>query len=102
MKFLERDELSNYNTQYEFLKSFEWIMRHTAHPAIRELILGSLEQMISSRASHIRSGWKPIFTALSKAAAPPAHISMKSDLKGGLTMTVSEWEKLVEVFSHHA
>jgi brefeldin A-inhibited guanine nucleotide-exchange protein len=28
MKFLERDELSHYNTQYEFLKSFEWIMRY--------------------------------------------------------------------------
>jgi brefeldin A-inhibited guanine nucleotide-exchange protein len=94
MKFLERDELAHYNTQQEFLKSFEWIMRHTSHAGIRELILGSLVQMIKSRAKSIKSGWKSIFVALSKAAAPPSHMS--GDLNGGLSMTVKEWEKLVE------
>lgn len=72
-------------------------MRHNVHPAIRELILGSLAQMISSRSSHIRSGWKSIFVVLSKAATPPSH-AVKVDLRAGSkpSMTVLEWEKLLK------
>ncbi|KAI8924147.1 hypothetical protein BC831DRAFT_436660 [Entophlyctis helioformis] len=68
MKFLEREELGHFSSQHEFLKSFEWIMKHNTSPAIRELILSSLSQMISARARSIRSGWKSIFVVLVRAA----------------------------------
>ena len=98
MKFLERDELAHYNTHHEFLKSFEWIMKNNVHPVIRELIVSSLSQMMSSRANNIKSGWKSIFVVLCKSASPPTHISSKGEnLNGGLVMTVKEWEKLVRM-----
>ncbi|KND04045.1 hypothetical protein, variant [Spizellomyces punctatus DAOM BR117] len=68
MKFLEREELGHYSAQNEFLKSFEWIMKHNANPAIRELILSSMAHMIAARARSIRSGWRSIFVVLAKAA----------------------------------
>ncbi|KAI9353054.1 hypothetical protein DFJ73DRAFT_829294 [Zopfochytrium polystomum] len=70
VKYLEKEELGHFNTQQDFLKSFEWIMKQNNNPAIRELILNSLSQMISSRAASIRSGWKPIFTVLSRTTQP--------------------------------
>jgi brefeldin A-inhibited guanine nucleotide-exchange protein len=68
MQFLEREELGQFSTQNEFLKSFEWIIKHNNRNVIGELILNSLSQMITARASRIRSGWKPIFATLGKAA----------------------------------
>ncbi|KXS09402.1 hypothetical protein M427DRAFT_140918 [Gonapodya prolifera JEL478] len=66
-KFLERDELSHYNTQSEFLRSFEHVMRHTTNASIRELIVQSVHQMVASRARNIRSGWRSIWNVLSRA-----------------------------------
>eukprot|EP01097_Dermamoeba_algensis_P006564 TRINITY_DN4101_c0_g1_i2.p1 TRINITY_DN4101_c0_g1~~TRINITY_DN4101_c0_g1_i2.p1 ORF type:complete len:1325 (+),score=338.62 TRINITY_DN4101_c0_g1_i2:566-3976(+) len=66
MKFLEKDELTNYNFQKDFLKPFENIMlTQTSTPQIRELIIHCLSQMIYSRAGNIKSGWKSIFTVFS-------------------------------------
>ncbi|KAJ3338818.1 Brefeldin A-inhibited guanine nucleotide-exchange protein 1 [Gonapodya sp. JEL0774] len=67
-KFLERDELSHYNTQSEFLRSFEHIMKHNNNTFIREHIIQSVHQMVASRARNIRSGWKSIWNVLSRAA----------------------------------
>ncbi|KAJ3033191.1 Brefeldin A-inhibited guanine nucleotide-exchange protein 2 [Rhizophlyctis rosea] len=77
MKFLEREELGHYSSQGEFLKSFEWIIRWTGRVEIRELILGSLSQMISARAKSIRSGWKVIFGVLTRGAMPVREFSQQ-------------------------
>ncbi|KAJ3152336.1 Brefeldin A-inhibited guanine nucleotide-exchange protein 2 [Geranomyces michiganensis] len=68
MKFLEREELGHWTAQNEFLRSFEWIMKHNPDPRIKELILSSTRQMIQARGKSLRSGWKSIFVVLSKAA----------------------------------
>ncbi|KAI8821421.1 uncharacterized protein EV422DRAFT_495953, partial [Fimicolochytrium jonesii] len=68
MKFLEREELGHWTAQNEFLKSFEWIIKHNPDPRIKELILSSTRQMIQARGKSLRSGWKSIFVVLSKAA----------------------------------
>lgn len=68
MKFLERDELSHYNTQSDFLRSFEQIMRNSANLTIKDLIIQSFKQMIAAKAKNIRSGWKSIWSVLSRAA----------------------------------
>lgn len=68
MKILEREELGHFSSQHEYLKSFEWIIKHTHSHPIRELILNSVLQMINAKAESIRSGWKSIFQALVKCA----------------------------------
>ena len=66
MKFLEKEELGNYSTQVEFLKSFEWIMKKSESREVQDLILNSIAQMLSARAQNIRSGWKSIFIVLAQ------------------------------------
>ncbi|CAG8577855.1 2424_t:CDS:2, partial [Racocetra persica] len=69
MKFLERDELSHYNTQSEFMKPFEQIIKSSPSPNIHDLIIQSIIQMISARARNIKSGWKSIFVVFGRAAS---------------------------------
>ncbi|CAG8561265.1 2082_t:CDS:2 [Diversispora eburnea] len=69
MKFLERDELSHYNTQSEFMKPFEQIIKNNPLPNIHDLIIQSFIQMISARARNIKSGWKSIFVVFGRAAS---------------------------------
>ncbi|CAI2183131.1 13900_t:CDS:2, partial [Funneliformis geosporum] len=69
MKFLERDELSHYNTQSEFMKPFEHIIKNNPSPNIHDLIIQSFIQMISARAKNIKSGWKSIFVVFGRAAS---------------------------------
>ncbi|XP_076925144.1 brefeldin A-inhibited guanine nucleotide-exchange protein 1-like isoform X1 [Bidens hawaiensis] len=69
MKFLEREELANYNFQNEFLRPFVIVMQKSNSVEIRELIVRCLSQMILSRVSNVKSGWKSVFMALTAAAA---------------------------------
>jgi brefeldin A-inhibited guanine nucleotide-exchange protein len=78
MKFLEKDELGQFSTQHEYLKSFEFIIKHNNAPVIRELILNSLSQMINARASRIKSGWKSIFVTLVRAAQTDEKLAQSS------------------------
>ncbi|KAF9366065.1 Brefeldin A-inhibited guanine nucleotide-exchange protein 1 [Mortierella sp. NVP85] len=68
MKFLARDELAHFNTQNELLRPFEHIYKNNPSTVIHDLIIQSLRQMISARASNIRSGWKPMFGVFGRTA----------------------------------
>ena len=68
MKFLEKDELANYNFQKDFLKPFEFIILENNKLPIRELVVRCLSQMIQARAINIKSGWKCIFTVFTLVA----------------------------------
>ena len=68
VRFLERDELCHYATQNDLVKSFEYIMKHTTFHPIKEQILSLFDQMISTQAPNIKSGWKTIMSVLSKSA----------------------------------
>ncbi|KAG0301832.1 Brefeldin A-inhibited guanine nucleotide-exchange protein 2 [Dissophora globulifera] len=68
MKFLARDELAHFNTQNELLRPFEHIYKNNPSAAIHDLIIQSLRQMITARASNIRSGWKPMFGVFGRTA----------------------------------
>lgn len=61
MKFLEREELANYNFQNEFMKPFVVVMRKSRAVEIRELIIRCVSQMVLARVSHVKSGWKSMF-----------------------------------------
>ncbi|KAI3498366.1 hypothetical protein L1887_34139 [Cichorium endivia] len=68
MKFLEREELANYNFQNEFMKPFVIVMRKSGAVEIRELIIRCVSQMILSRVNNIKSGWKSMFMVFTTAA----------------------------------
>lgn len=68
IKFLQKEELSNFNFQRVFLKPFETIMSKTKSYEIKDLILNCLDIMIRQCASNIHSGWKSIFAIFTVAA----------------------------------
>lgn len=68
IKFLLKNELSNFNFQRLFLKPFEVIMTKSPTAEIKELILRCLDIMILACAHNIRSGWRSIFSVFSAAA----------------------------------
>ncbi|KAI3701044.1 hypothetical protein L2E82_45687 [Cichorium intybus] len=68
MKFLEREELANYNFQNEFMKPFVIAMRKSSAVEIRELIIRCVSQMVLSRVNHVKSGWKSMFMVFTTAA----------------------------------
>uniref|UniRef100_A0A7N0SZC2 SEC7 domain-containing protein n=1 Tax=Kalanchoe fedtschenkoi TaxID=63787 RepID=A0A7N0SZC2_KALFE len=68
MKFLEREELANYNFQNEFMKPFVVVMRKSNAVEIRELIIRCVSQMFLSRVNNVKSGWKSMFMVLTTAA----------------------------------
>jgi len=67
-KFLEKGELLNFAFQREFLKPFVDLMAVTTSLEIKELILGCLDNMVQSRATSIRSGWRPVLSVCALAA----------------------------------
>ncbi|KAK6120849.1 hypothetical protein DH2020_045405 [Rehmannia glutinosa] len=69
MKFLEREELANYNFQNEFLRPFAVVMQKSCSTEIRELIVRCISQMVLSRVNNIKSGWKSVFMVFTAAAA---------------------------------
>ncbi|KAL2511420.1 Brefeldin A-inhibited guanine nucleotide-exchange protein 3 [Abeliophyllum distichum] len=68
MKFLEREELANYNFQNEFMKPFVIVMHKSSAVEIRELIIRCVSQMVLSRVKNIKSGWKGMFMVFTTAA----------------------------------
>eukprot|EP00727_Mastigamoeba_balamuthi_P014858 m51a1_g9999 putative brefeldin a-inhibited guanine nucleotide-exchange protein 2 (2110) ;mRNA; r:66982-74852 len=68
VKFLDKEELANYHFQKEFLKPFELVFASTPFNDIKELIIQCLRQIVLTRTSNIKSGWKTIFAVLSMAA----------------------------------
>eukprot|EP00898_Chlorokybus_atmophyticus_P005745 jgi/Chlat1/6171/Chrsp41S05714 len=71
VKYLEHAELPNYTFQNDILKPFVVIIRRTPHATIRELVVQCVTQMVMSRVSSIRSGWKSVFMAFTIAAGDP-------------------------------
>ncbi|XP_022989285.1 brefeldin A-inhibited guanine nucleotide-exchange protein 1-like [Cucurbita maxima] len=69
MKFLEREELANYNFQNEFLRPFVIVMQKSNSTEIRELIVRCISQMVLSRVNNVKSGWKSVFMVFTAAAA---------------------------------
>ena len=85
LKFLERTELMHFQTQNYFFQSFLFVFENTMRSCapldsnessvardhrvfIMDLILSSLEQLIYSKSSNIKSGWRPIFEILKLAS----------------------------------
>jgi len=69
MKFLEKDELSNYNFQAEFLRPFEVVISTPGvSREVKDLVVSIISNMVHSRINNIKSGWKTVFHILHSAA----------------------------------
>ncbi|PKA52423.1 Brefeldin A-inhibited guanine nucleotide-exchange protein 5 [Apostasia shenzhenica] len=68
MKYLGRDELINFTFQNDILKPFVILMRNSWNEKIRALIVDCIVQMISSKVSRIKSGWRSVFMIFTAAA----------------------------------
>ncbi len=69
LKFLEKGELQNFHFQKDFLRPFEFIMKNNKSGQIRDMVVRCISQMVQSRASNIKSGWKNIFATYALAAS---------------------------------
>ncbi|KAG8070129.1 hypothetical protein GUJ93_ZPchr0006g41232 [Zizania palustris] len=87
MKFLEREELANYNFQNEFLRPFAVVMQKSNASEVRELVVRCISQMVLSRVNNIKSGWKSVFTVFTAAAA--------DDRKSIVLLAFETMEKIV-------
>ena len=67
MKFLDIDELANFKFQKDFLRPFEYVIGNNSDPKIKDMVLACLQQMIQAKSKSMKSGWKAIFSAFSKA-----------------------------------
>lgn len=93
MKFLEREELANYNFQNEFLSPFVVVMQKSSSAEIRELVVRCVSQMVLSRVNNVKSGWKSVFMVFTAAAA--------DERKSIVLLAFETMEKIVrEYFSH--
>ncbi|OIW02947.1 hypothetical protein TanjilG_29723 [Lupinus angustifolius] len=90
MKFLEREELANYNFQNEFLRPFVIVMQKSNSTEIRELIVRCISQMVLSRVSNVKSGWKSVFMVFTAAAA--------DERKNIVLLAFETMEKIVREF----
>ena len=67
IKFLDRDELSKYTFQTEFLQPFNTLMESKEYE-VKELVLRCMSQIVAAKVNKIRSGWKTLFSVLEAAA----------------------------------
>ncbi|KAF8687786.1 hypothetical protein HU200_042722 [Digitaria exilis] len=93
MKFLEREELANYNFQNEFLRPFVVVMQRSNAPEVRELIVRCVSQMVLSRVHNIKSGWKGVFMVFTSAAS--------DDTRSIVLLAFETMEKIIRDYFHH-
>ncbi|KAK8946232.1 Brefeldin A-inhibited guanine nucleotide-exchange protein 2 [Platanthera guangdongensis] len=68
LKFIDCEELANYNFQREFLKPFAIVMRKSRAVEIRELIIRCVSQLIFVRVKSVKSGWRSMFMVFTTAS----------------------------------
>ncbi|KAJ3012565.1 guanine nucleotide exchange protein for ADP-robosylation factor [Thoreauomyces humboldtii] len=68
MKFLELEELPNFKFQKDFLRPFEHVLGNNSDVKIKDMVLACLQQMIQAKSKSIKSGWKTMFGAFTRAA----------------------------------
>ncbi|EGG14398.1 Arf guanyl-nucleotide exchange factor [Cavenderia fasciculata] len=98
-KYLEREEMSNYNFQNEFLMPFETVMSSNNSVQIRELIIRCVGNLIQSKSQNIKSGWKTILNVLSLGSTVPYEPIVV--LAFQIVESITQPKILSQVPSHH-
>jgi brefeldin A-inhibited guanine nucleotide-exchange protein len=72
-KFLEKPELPEFNFQRTFLNPFLIVMEDKgSREDIRELVLRCVDNIIRTKSHNLRSGWKVVFSILTRSASDPS------------------------------
>jgi brefeldin A-inhibited guanine nucleotide-exchange protein len=72
-KFLEKPELAEFNFQRTFLKPFLVVMEDKgSREDIRELVLRCVDNITRTKSHNLRSGWKIVFSILTRSASDPS------------------------------
>ena len=82
-KFIEKEELNNFNFQKEFLRPFQTIMASStvSRDTIKEYIVTCMWGIVMEKTQNIKSGWTIILTIFKLAAQdakPLVEISMRA------------------------
>ncbi|KAG8195440.1 hypothetical protein JTE90_013892 [Oedothorax gibbosus] len=97
MKFIQMGEFSNFRFQKDFLRPFEHIMKNNRSPAIRDMVVRCVAQMVNSEFSKIKSGWKNIFSVFHLAAADEDETIVELAFQTTGRITTQIYEKLFPV-----
>ncbi|WWC88824.1 uncharacterized protein L201_003737 [Kwoniella dendrophila CBS 6074] len=68
MNFLEKEELTHFKFQKDFLRPFEYTIINNKNSDAREMVLQCLQQMIQSKVKNLRSGWRTMFGVFSASS----------------------------------
>lgn len=98
IKFLQKEELTNFNFQRVFLKPFEVILARTRALEIKDLILRCIDVLVRACASNIRSGWRSIFVTFEVAAAQDSSDIAKIALDITERLLVTQFDLLIYDF----
>ncbi len=68
INFLDLEELATFKFQKEFLKPFESVITKKTDLKMKDMVLACIQQLVQSKGSKLKSGWKVVFAILIKAA----------------------------------
>jgi len=71
VKFLEKDELTGFSFQLQFMAPFEQMIARSSSVELRDLVLRCSENIILSRSKHIKSGWRVLLNVLTVGGHDP-------------------------------
>ena len=97
-KFLEKDELSNFNFQQEFLLPFEHIVANSQNVQIRELVVCCVDQMSQARAKNLISGWRSALNVLTIAAGDADEMIINLGFHIAEAVVKEHFQEITEVF----
>ncbi|KAI9031139.1 hypothetical protein DFJ74DRAFT_654753 [Hyaloraphidium curvatum] len=67
MKFMDLDELPYFKFQKDFLRPYDYILGNNPDQGIKDMVLRCIHQLIQSKSRNMKSGWRTVFSALSRA-----------------------------------
>ncbi|KAL7672315.1 hypothetical protein ACOME3_007204 [Neoechinorhynchus agilis] len=69
LKFLEKEEFTNFHFQKEFLRPFEYVIKRTQSSAVRDMVMRCVMQLSSAEAKNLKSGWRNILGVMRASIA---------------------------------
>jgi Sec7-like guanine-nucleotide exchange factor len=76
IKFLDKDEFVGFAFQERFLRPFELIVRYSPSPDVRSLCLMCTQNIVTTKAKNIKSGWDAVFDVVGASCSDPVYANM--------------------------
>jgi brefeldin A-inhibited guanine nucleotide-exchange protein len=96
IKFLQKEELSNFRFQKEFLQPFTSILKETNSQAVKELVVDCMTNLVLTLAANIKSGWQCIVDVFLTATLD--EVLLQKIFPALVKIAESEMDKVLEQF----